>query len=245
MRAKHCKRSRRLDAAAEHCSSRERFVQKTHVDIPLDCYYLITVGVDYPIGLEMASKIVSKLVRPPINLYGLEGRYVNALYSAAMKSNKLDSVEGDLKKLAGLYKTDSKFKDFMINPLVSPVQKTEVFEGDLKKKLNLNDLSVKFLSVMSENRRLKHLPDIDHAFRQIMAAVRNELPVSIISAKPLQDVRKKEIEASLKAFTSKKLLIEYETDSSLLGGLIIDFNGEHFIDMSVKAKVRIYSDICK
>lgn len=193
----------------------------------------------------MASKIVSKMIRPPISLYGLEGRYVNALYSAAMKNNKLDSVEGDLKKLSGLYKTDPKFKDFMINPLISPVQKTEVFEGNLKKKLNLNDLSVKFLSVMSENRRLKQLPEIEQAFGQIMAAVRNELPVNVISAKPLQDARKREIEGSLKSFTSKKLLIEYKTDPSLMGGLIIDFNGEHFIDMSVKAKVRVYSDICK
>lgn len=190
----------------------------------------------------MASKIASKFIKPPISLFGLEGRYVNALYSAAAKSNKLDAVEGDLKKLAGLYKTDSKFKEFMINPLINPYQKNQVFEGDLKNKLKLNDLSVNLLSAMSENRRLKNLPEIERSFAQIMAAVRGELPCTITSARPLPDTKKKEVEDSLKAFTSKKLLIDYQTDPSIVGGLIVDFNGENYIDMSVRSKIRLYSE---
>lgn len=192
----------------------------------------------------MASKVVGKLVKPPISIYGLEGRYVNALYSAATKNNKLEAVEGDLKKLASLYKTDHKFKDFMVNPLINPVQKTQIFENELKNKLKLTDLSVNFLSAMSENRRLKHLPEVESCFQQIMSAVRNELPCSIISARPLPDARKKEVEGSLRTFTTKKLIIEYKTDPSILGGLIVDFNGEHYIDMSVKSKVRVYSECC-
>lgn len=192
----------------------------------------------------MASKVVSRLVKPPISLFGIEGRYVNALYSAAHKNNKLSQVETDLKKLSSLYQTDPKFKDFMINPLISPAQKAQVFEGDLKNKLKLDEVSIKFLNVVSENRRLKLLPEIQSAFNQIMSAVRNELPCSIISAKPLTDARKKEVEESIKSFTSKKLIIDYRTDPSLLGGLVIDFNGEHYIDMSIKSKVRVYSECC-
>lgn len=193
----------------------------------------------------MTSKIVSKLVRPPVSIFGVEGRYVNALYSAASKNNKLEAVEGDLKKLAGLYKTDTVFRDFLISPLINPVQKTHVFENDLKKKLKLNDLSVNLLSAMSENRRLKNLPDVDFAFGQIMAAVRNELQCTITSAKPLPDAKKKEVEGSLKAFTTKKLVISYKTDESIQGGLVVDFNGEHYIDMSLKSKLRLYSQCLK
>lgn len=193
----------------------------------------------------MAAKVASKFIKPPISLFGLEGRYVNALYSAAVKSNKLEAVEGDLKKLAGLYKTDTKFKDYMINPLVNPYQKNQVFENDLKNKLKLDGLSVNLLSAMSENRRLKHLPDIERSFAQIMAAVRKELPCIVTSAKPLSDGKKKEVEDSLKNFTSKKLLISYQTDPSIVGGLIVDFNGEHYIDMSVRSKIRLYSDTIK
>lgn len=190
----------------------------------------------------MASKIVGKLVKPPISLFGLEGRYVNALYSAASKTNKLDAVEGDLKKISKLYETDSRFKEFMVNPLINPSQKMQIFENDLKNKLKLSDVSVNLLSAMAENRRLKKLPEIECLFSQIMSAVRGHLPCIVTSAKPLPDVKRKDVEESLKNFTSKKLIIDYKVDPSLVGGLIVDFNGEHYIDMSVKSKIRLYSE---
>lgn len=193
----------------------------------------------------MASKVVSKLVKPPISLFGLEGRYVNALYSAASKTNSLAPVEGDLKKIADLYKNDAKFKEFMISPIINPGQKTNVFENNLKTKLKLNDITVNLLSAMAENRRLAKFPDVQRSFHQIMSAVRGELPCTITSAKPLPENKKKDIEESLKNFTSKKLLLEYAVDPTMIGGLIVDFNGEHYIDMSVKSKIRLYSESIK
>lgn len=193
----------------------------------------------------MASKIVGKLVKPPISLFGIEGRYVNALYSAASKNNKLEAVEGDLKKLSNLYKSDSKFREFLISPLINPQQKTQIFVNDIKGKLKLDELSVNLLSAMSENRRLKHLPEVERVFHQVMSAQRNEVQCVVTSAKDLPDGKKKEVEASLKNFSAKKLIFSYKTDPSLIGGLVVDFNGEHYIDMSLKSKIRLYSECIK
>nr|KAF6268879.1 ATP synthase peripheral stalk subunit OSCP [Pipistrellus kuhlii] len=44
----------------------------------------------------------AKLVRPPVQIYGVEGRYATALYSAASKQNKLDQVEKELARVAAL-----------------------------------------------------------------------------------------------------------------------------------------------
>ncbi|MGH0158867.1 UNVERIFIED_CONTAM: hypothetical protein FKN15_036760 [Acipenser sinensis] len=41
-------------------------------------------------------KPVSKLIQPPIQVYGVEGRYATALYSAASKQKNLDQVEKEL-----------------------------------------------------------------------------------------------------------------------------------------------------
>lgn len=184
------------------------------------------------------------LVKPPMSLFGIEGRYVNALYSAAYKNKKLDAIEGDLKKLSSLYKSDSKFRDYLINPLVQPSEKTKVFENDIKNKLKLNDLSVNLLSAMSENRRLNKLPAVESMFHQVMLAVRNEMPCTIISAKPLSEAHQKEIEISLKAITSKKLLFEYKQNPSIMGGIMVDFNGEASIDMTVLKRVRSIAELC-
>ena len=37
--------------------------------------------------------------QPPVAVFGIEGRYAHALYSAASKAQKLETVEGELKRL--------------------------------------------------------------------------------------------------------------------------------------------------
>ncbi|EDL03800.1 mCG13557, isoform CRA_f [Mus musculus] len=44
----------------------------------------------------------AKLVRPPVQVYGIEGRYATALYSAASKEKKLDQVEKELLRVGPL-----------------------------------------------------------------------------------------------------------------------------------------------
>lgn len=55
----------------------------------------------------MASKILSKLVRPCGSLFGTRGQYVNESTLAPSKiNNQLEEVQGDAKKLPGPHKTD-------------------------------------------------------------------------------------------------------------------------------------------
>lgn len=39
-------------------------------------------------------------LKPPIQVYGVEGRYATALFSAASKQKKLDQVEQELGKVS-------------------------------------------------------------------------------------------------------------------------------------------------
>lgn len=43
---------------------------------------------------------VYSIFQPPIQVYGVEGRYATALFSAASKQNKLDQVEQELGKVS-------------------------------------------------------------------------------------------------------------------------------------------------
>lgn len=72
-----------------------------------------------PVGmLAKAQMSTQAMVKPPIPMFGVDGRYALALYSAASKKSKLDQVDKNLKTLLELQKTDVKFRDFLINPLI-------------------------------------------------------------------------------------------------------------------------------
>lgn len=47
--------------------------------------------------LPFQARSYATAVQPPVRLFGIDGRYATALYSAAVKTNALDKVEADLK----------------------------------------------------------------------------------------------------------------------------------------------------
>ena len=50
------------------------------------------------------------VIRPPVQVYGVEGKYAAALYSSAVKSKKLDTIDKDLKSVHDLYSSHKQFK---------------------------------------------------------------------------------------------------------------------------------------
>lgn len=185
-----------------------------------------------------------RLVRPPIGMFGLEGSYTNAIYSAAAKNNCLDAVESDLKKLDLTIQNDRTFREFMYNPLVNVNQKKEILKQILTSKLGANELTVNLVQVMTENRRLKHLSGVSQKFFRIMQVTRGEMSCVVTTASPVTDEAvKKEIVNALKGFTKNKLSVTMQVDPTILGGMVVDFNGEHYIDMSVRSKVKTYSEL--
>lgn len=73
--------------------------------------------------MSTSAARLGQLVKPPVPVFGIEGRYAHALYSAATKSQKLDTVDKDLKKVEGFMNSDSKFAAFVMDPSLKRQQK--------------------------------------------------------------------------------------------------------------------------
>ena len=116
----------------------------------------------------------------PITLFGLEGRYATALYTAAARQNSLDAVEKDLSAFAQAIKKDEAFKSFLENPTVPRATKLSGLNGVVKKS---NELTTNLLDVLAENGRLSTLDKVIGAYGELMSAHRNELPLVVTSAK--------------------------------------------------------------
>lgn len=169
-----------------------------------------------------------------------------ALFSAASKQQQLDAVEKDLKKLHETIDRDTKFREFLSNPLINATQKKEILSKTVQSKLGVSDLTVNLLNAMTDAGRLKLLSSVAKSYIKVMQVTRGELEVTVVTASPVSDeATKKEIEAAVKGFTSKKLLINYRVDPSIRGGLIVDFGGENYIDLSIRSKLKTYTDVIK
>jgi len=75
-------------------------------------------------------------------MFGIDGRYATALYSAAHKEKQLDAVEKDLKDIQGSLKKKGKLADYFLNPSLKRGEKKELLTSALSKtkasKLTVN-----------------------------------------------------------------------------------------------------------
>lgn len=60
-------------------------------------------------SLSTSTYLAAQQVRPPIQVYGIEGKYASALYSSAMQQKSLETVDKDLQQIKQLYNTHKDF----------------------------------------------------------------------------------------------------------------------------------------
>ncbi|XP_051564882.1 ATP synthase subunit O, mitochondrial [Myxocyprinus asiaticus] len=179
----------------------------------------------------------AKLIRPPIQVYGVEGRYATALFSAASKQKNLDQVEQELGRVASLIK-DPKLSSLVMNPHVKRNIKQKTFIDALT-KAKLSPITINLINVLSENGRLTLTPDVIAAFSKMMSAHRGEVTCSVTTAQPLSEANLAELKVALNDFLAKGETIKLETksDPSILGGMIVSI-GDKYVDMSTKTKIQ-------
>ncbi|XP_063324789.1 ATP synthase subunit O, mitochondrial-like [Pelmatolapia mariae] len=179
----------------------------------------------------------AKLVKPPIQVYGVEGRYATALFSAASKQNKLDQVEQELGKVSALIK-DPKINSVVMNPHVKRSLKQKTF-NDALTKAKVSPITVNLINVLADNGRLTLTGDVINAFSKMMSAHRGEVICSVTTAQSLDEANLSELKVALKGFLQKGETIKLETksDPSILGGMIVSI-GDKYVDMSTKTKIQ-------
>ncbi|XP_056415545.1 ATP synthase subunit O, mitochondrial [Hyla sarda] len=183
------------------------------------------------------SRPVAKLVRPPIQVFGVEGRYATALYSAASKEKKLDQVEKDLNRVSTLIK-DPKFSFIITDPHIKRGLKQKTITNLLAKE-KLSPLTSNFINLLAENGRLRYTQEVIGAFAKMMSAHRGEVLCSVTTASPLDEASLTELKAALNGFLAKgeSLKLETKTDPEILGGMVVSV-GDKYIDMSTKTKIQ-------
>ncbi|KAM9376451.1 ATP synthase peripheral stalk subunit OSCP, mitochondrial [Pholidichthys leucotaenia] len=186
----------------------------------------------------------AKLIKPPIQVYGVEGRYATALFSAASKQNKLDQVEQELGKVTALIK-DPKISSVVMNPHVKRSIKHKVF-SDALVKAKVSPITVNLINVLADNGRLTLTGDVIGAFGKMMSAHRGEVICSVTTAQPLDEANLAELKVALKGFLQKGESIKLETksDPTVLGGMIVSI-GDKYVDMSTKTKIQKLTKIIR
>ncbi|GME88718.1 hypothetical protein B5S28_g1650 [[Candida] boidinii] len=181
----------------------------------------------------------SKAVQPPVKLYGLDGTYATALFTAAAKDSSVDKAFTSVSTLASALAQDAKLVGIFSNPALSKTDRQSVVDT-LSSTYKLEPVVSNLLSVLSENNRLSLFESIAKQFSTLNDAYKGVIEATVVSAKPLDSKTlnrlSKAISGSKFVGAGKTLKIKNDVNPDILGGLIVEV-ADRTVDLSVASKV--------
>ncbi|KAI4158150.1 MAG: hypothetical protein L6R39_000535 [Caloplaca ligustica] len=179
--------------------------------------------------------------KPPVALFGLDGTYASALYTAAAKTSSLDSTSKSLAALAEVFRRDPKLAGILTAPTLSPGDKSQIVQ-ELQRHMggaDKGDTVRNFLKTLSENNRLGILQGVCEKFATLMGAARGEMDLIVTSAARLDNKTLQRLESAVaksEYSQGKKLKVVPKVNPDIMGGLVVEI-GDRTIDLSVSSKI--------
>jgi len=162
-------------------------------------------------------------------------RYAAALADVVVKSGETETIQTELKTWEELMTSNNNLLEVFKNPSIAHINKEKVLENLLEKS-RPNKTTANFLRVLLRNNRLTELGEINTRFASVIAERSGQVSAKVVSARPLNDGEKAEIQASLAKMTGRTVNINYETDESIIGGVVTTI-GSTVYDSSVKTQL--------
>ncbi|PNS16722.1 ATP synthase subunit 5, mitochondrial [Sphaceloma murrayae] len=196
-----------------------------------------------------AAPASSANTKPPVALFGVDGTYASALYTASAKTGDLDTVAKYLESAGTTLKNDPKLQSILAAPSLTAEDKVSIVNELLKTIGASSNATVKnFLLTLAENNRLSALEGVVEKFGTLMGAYRGEVELTITSAAPLEAKVLRQLETAVgkSPFVGqgKKLKVVPKVNPEIRGGLIVEV-GDRTIDLSVASKMAKMNKLLK
>jgi F-type H+-transporting ATPase subunit delta len=159
-------------------------------------------------------------------------RYARAFFEIANEGKQIEPYYNELNQFASIISQNNSLKDFLANPIFEQASKKGVVDN-LISKLKLSGMTVSFLRLLVDKKRIDILEDIVICYRQLMDETLKKVRVNVKTAFPLSDELKSFISTNLEKTLGKKVEMTVEEDSTLLGGVVIGV-GDTLYDGSIK-----------
>jgi F-type H+-transporting ATPase subunit delta len=159
-------------------------------------------------------------------------RYAKSLLELAIEQGKVDSILGDMNFLLQTNNDNREFELLIASPIIDGNKKMEIFKKIFDQ---FEDVSMSFIGLITKNGRENLLPQIAASFDSQVKEHKGIVPMTLVSAAPLDASTKEAILAKVQSSVKGKLEIEEKIDESLIGGFVVKM-GDTQIDASVSSQ---------
>lgn len=166
----------------------------------------------------------------------LADRYAKSLVDLATERSQLDIVRNDIQYFIALCKASKDFVNMLRSPIIKSDQKEKIVLAVTNG--NINELTAAFIVLLLKKSRESYLPEIANAFVQQYNAINDIHIVKLTTAVEVSEEMKLLIVSKVKmANNFKTVELETETNTSLIGGFVLEFDNK-LVDASIANDLR-------
>ena len=164
-------------------------------------------------------------------------RYARALFALGLEQGDqtLRQYGEELARLAEAIAASPLLERILRNPVIRASDKKAVMEK-LAEKLELSRMVKNFSLFLGDKGRLEFLPGIEEYYRKLLDEHNGIMRGNLVTAVELGSDKQEEVRKGLEKQLNKSLVLEFETDSEILGGLLLRV-GDKLYDASLRAQL--------
>lgn len=159
-------------------------------------------------------------------------RYASALADVVIEKNEVAEVREELIAWEKMILGSPALLEAISNPTIGYEQKSRVL-NDLIARTKVRPTTGNFLRILLKNQRLTELTHVNEKLSQILDERSGAISAQITSARPLPESVKAALEETLGRVTNKRVRLDFQTNESLLGGIVTRI-GSTIYDGSVR-----------
>lgn len=162
-------------------------------------------------------------------------RYAKAFFSLAKEKSLLKELKKDIDLILNVCSTSTQFILLLESPVVKSSKKVELVSSIFKGKIN--NLTLDFLNLITNNKREIHIPGICRNFLALTRKDQNIKSAVLTTAAEIDDKTIKKIVELMEKELSAKIELSENINPDIIGGLVLRLDDIQY-DASVATQLK-------
>lgn len=154
--------------------------------------------------------------------------YGEALYDLARSESAEEEIHGQLQVLRDAFSQEGDFIRLLCSPNLTKEERVRILDDSFRGKVHAYVLN--FLKILTEKGYMRSFSDCVSAFTQHYNDDHNILPVTAVTAVAMAQSQLGALTGKLAGLTGKTVVLKNKVDTSVMGGVRLDYDGRRLDD---------------
>jgi F-type H+-transporting ATPase subunit delta len=162
-------------------------------------------------------------------------RYAKAFFQTAKEKKLLGELKSDIENILSICKNSLEFIGLLNSPVIKTKQKSDLINRIFKSQVN--DLTLNFLNLITENKREAEIPGICRNFLEMTRKDQNIKTATLITASEINSETTEKIRKIIEKETGAGIELSTRINPDLIGGMILRVDDKQY-DSSVATQLK-------